>query len=148
MSRNYFEKFPRYHTLNDVEKTDFEYEFTITMNPNLWCATSDYDNSLKNEILDTFAKNDKVEFVYMVKEYQKNNAPHFHCLIQTNAELIPTYRASLMKKFTSEYGLSSFRPVRDLEKFLDYLSKDLNKNLEERHYDHISAYVSFIKPNV
>lgn len=126
--------------------SEYSYELTTTINPSIYNLTQDsfaqaettfYDR-LKYYLVD-YHKYD-IEQLTVVKEYQKNRYPHWHCLIQTDVEIPPKVRQSIIGGLNQNVGKTSFKQVANLGAFQDYLCKDLESNYKKYNQRHFKLF--------
>lgn len=126
--------------------TPYNYELTTTINPNIYCLTKvacdEAESTFYEKCEDYIVKNKiDLETITIVKEYQKNRYPHWHCLLNCNTEIPPKIRQSFIGGMNQNVGKTSFKNVADLGAFQQYLSKELESNYEktkEKHYEIIN----------
>ena len=120
----------------------FNYECTITFNPTLYTVSSAYNEGVKSveEALVKWLEPTTTEYLLMVMEYQKSHMVHLHCLISSTHDLPISLRANILKGLQRIAGRSTFKPVIDLQKYLFYVSKDLELNFVKSNIPHYKIY--------
>lgn len=139
-----------------VGNCDFSYELTLTFDPNSTTVGEVYNSGI-GQVIDYLCKvfsnefdrrinpdkkamNQSVEIIQGVIEYQKNFFPHIHLCIESSEELTIPYRRDIIQSLTRQFGRTSFKPVHDLEKYQDYMQKDLVKNTEKSGDSHVIVF--------
>jgi len=125
--------------------SSYHYEITTTVNPNIYNLTQASFEQAEHTFYDrlfyyiAFHKI-KVDQLTVVREYQKNRFPHWHCLLSSPNEINPKIRQSVLGGFQQNVGKTSFKQVADLYKFEDYLQKDLKSNYEKHNLRHYKIF--------
>jgi len=126
--------------------SEFNYELTTTINPNIYTLTQDSFEQAESTFyerlkyyLTEYHKLD-IEQLTVVKEYQKNRYPHWHCLIQSNDEIPAKMRQSILGGLNQNIGKTSFKQVANLGAFQDYLCKDLDNNFKKYNMTHYRIF--------
>lgn len=125
----------------------FVYELTITFDRKIHTYPSmlNIDNHLriiKYYIEETL--NNEIVWWYYVKEYHKTPIgplkrlpPHYHMIIQTEEEIQHCSLWNLNKAFNRHFGMNTFRPIEDIEKYAKYMCKDVEKNVRTYLQPHL-----------
>lgn len=121
----------------------YNYEVTVTLNPMLYTRISGDEvgtkilESLQSWLVPTYNHNPyRVQGITIVKEYTKSKMPHFHCCVASMEEIDAGLRSNCIKGLQRLYGRSTFKEVLDDNAYLDYMAKDLEKNLKEKGFSH------------
>jgi len=116
------------------------YELTITFDRRFHTLPTmcDLDKHLKiiSYYVQELLKNKIIEW-YGVLEYQKKPMgalkrlpPHYHFLISTENEIQPFELQKTVCAFTRHFGMTTFRPIMDMDYFTRYMCKN-NPNSRE-----------------
>jgi len=125
---------------------EYNYELTVTINPSIYpitrAAFEEAEFTFKERLF-YYLKHHKliIDSVTIVKEYQKNRYPHWHCLISADEKIEPRIRQSMIGGFNQNVGKTSFKPVANLYAFQGYLQKDLGLNHSKHGFKHYVQYV-------
>ena len=119
----------------------YNYEITTTINPKVIALSKvALDNAYKDfiECLEKYLRPFRCLHIYIVKEYQKNRYPHWHCLLQTAQPIGTRSRNSVVGGLNQNIGMTHFKDVHSVNSFWEYIHKDLYSNydkLGEKHYE-------------
>lgn len=128
-------------------KKENVYELTITFDRKIHTYVSmlNIDNHLR--IIKYYLEqtlNNQINEWYYAKEYHKNaigvlkrKPPHYHIMIQTENEITHCELWNLNKAFNRHFGMNTFRPIEDLEKYAKYMCKDIEYNIKTYKYPHL-----------
>lgn len=127
-----------------IEADRFNYELTITFNPQLYTIRSALDGSdaIIQQVVDWISPSgsNNIQLITVVTEYQRNRFPHFHIAISSNDELSIAFRQRVLKGIVRIAGRSTFKPTIDVDAFEDYLCKDLQRNFDLTQRIHWEQY--------
>lgn len=120
---------------------EFGYEVTITLNPMIWSRHDCYkaDDLIEKHLYQWLCPGynpNHLTGIVQVKEYTKAGMSHYHLAVYTNSELSPEFRDGVTKGLQRCYGRSTFKSIMSREAYIEYMYKDLEKNLQEKKYNH------------
>lgn len=125
----------------------YKYELTITFDRKIHTYITMLDiykhcKIIKYYIEETLERS--IEDWFIVREYHKNTMgvlkkkpPHYHMLLYVDEEIEPSSLWNLNKAFNRHFGMNTFKPVEDLEKYTAYMVKDVVKNNKEYKIPHL-----------
>jgi len=140
-----------YESTNDMSKdympmecgynTDFNYECTVTFDQKKHTKASAFHAQYSIvRYLTSWVP--KIKDLIVVIEYQKNGMPHYHINIGTDTLIKDAIPNQVIQGFQRFYGMTTFRPVIDLQAFNTYLLKDVISNNQKKpiipHYTYYS----------
>lgn len=126
-----------------IASEDYNYEITITFNPQLYTVGSATDEGLETvetSLIRWLEDNVNITQVTLVLEYQKNRYPHLHICVSSSERLDISFRQQILKGLVRIAGRSTFKPVIDVYKFEEYMMKDLKHNFELTGTIHYKVY--------
>lgn len=118
----------------------FEFECTVTFNQRIHTRASALASQQKiiQKLISWHP--DVFETIVMVIEYQKNGMPHYHMLLTSEVDIDAESRYDTVKGFERAFGMTTFKPVIESEKFVEYLSKDVINNNIKFKFPHCYEY--------
>lgn len=148
--RNYSHQYRNNQILNafDIEhENTHRYELTITFNPKFYCNIPDMEvecETIYEKIMIkifSFLNMDEMAYFNIVKEYQKNGAPHIHGTFLFNKRMMNPTLTNWEQFFTRLYGKSTIYYTGKYDKihkndhfngtWTNYLKKDNPENYQE-----------------
>lgn len=125
----------------------FKYELTITFDRKIHTYASMLNIEKFLKIIKYYVEetlDNSIQGWYYCKEYHRQTMgplnrrpPHYHMLLITEDEIEPCSLWNMNKAFNRHFGMNTFRPVENLDRYIEYLKKDVLHNTKTRRRPHI-----------
>lgn len=129
----------RYPFLDDVHL----YEIGVTLNPMVYQRVTGFTQGwplIQEKLVQWLEPLGTVDMIWFVLEYTKRKMPHFHICVASEEPIPPEFRFSITKGIQRLFGRCTFTDVIDVNRYENYMHKDLEENYNKHGFSHYEIY--------